>query len=97
MKRFSFLAVVVIALLSFNPAKAQVGVHIGMNFGQPVYYAPPRPVVVYPSRSYYYHPAPVYSYRRGPVYYRRPVHVYHYRNVPYHGQSHHHYYKHYRR
>jgi hypothetical protein len=67
MKRITFLAAFIIAIATFNTAKAQVGVHIGVNIGTPVrhYYAP-APV--------YYAPAPVY-YRPAPVYYRsaRPV------------------------
>lgn len=80
MKRITFLAVIV-ALFTINAAKAQVGVHVGLNIGtpppRPVYYAPAP--VVYTPAPVYYAPAPVAyygpRYHRG--YYRRPVYVRH--------------------
>ncbi|QQL50034.1 hypothetical protein [Mucilaginibacter ginkgonis] len=84
MKRITFLALTAI-LLSVGAAKAQVGVHVGLNFGTPVYHRPYyRPVVVAPA-PVYYEPAyrPVYGgYYRRPVYvrtryYSRPAVVYH--------------------
>lgn len=89
MKRITFLATFIIALMSFGAAKAQVSAHIGINIGQPRYYAQPvyyapRPVYYEPRTVYYREPQrvvvvnrPVYrrSYRN--VYYRRPVVVRH--------------------
>lgn len=73
MKKITFLAALIVSLMSFSAAKAQVSAHIGVNIGSPGYYAPsyyePRRVVVVER-------APVYRY---PVrsYYRRPVVVEH--------------------
>jgi len=73
MKRITFLAVIV-ALFTINAAKAQVRVHVGLNVGAPVYYAPappvyqPAPVVYEEAPAVYYGP----RYHR---YYRRPVYV----------------------
>jgi hypothetical protein len=89
MKRITFLAAFIVALMSFG-AKAQVAARVGVNFGRPVYYAPPqrrvvvverpprrfyrsRPVVV--RRGYYAPPRPVVVQR----YYHRPHRAYGYR------------------
>ncbi len=61
MKRITFLAAFILAIATFSTAKAQVGVHIGVNVGAPVrhYYAPapayyaPAPVYYAPRRAYY--------------------------------------------
>jgi hypothetical protein len=80
MKRITFLAVIV-ALFAINAAKAQVRVHVGLNVGTPVYYAPAPPVyapapVVYQPAPVVYEPAPVVYYgSRYHRYYRRPVYV----------------------
>lgn len=81
MKRITFLAIIV-ALFTINAAKAQVRVHVGLNLGAPVYYAPAPPVYCAPPPPVY-QPAPV-VYESAPVvyygpryhrYYRRPVFV----------------------
>ena len=84
MKRMIFSAAIIIAVLSVNAAKAQVGVHIGFRFGTP-YYAYPRRVIlvnpdyqepvyssplVYYQEPVYYNPAPV-NYGPGRVYYQQ--------------------------
>ncbi|WP_345955333.1 hypothetical protein [Mucilaginibacter sp. PAMB04168] len=75
MKRITFLAAFIVTLITFGTAKAQVSGHIGINFGQPAYYAPaPRVVVVDRGPVYDY---PVRSYYRRPVVVRRPVIVHH--------------------
>jgi hypothetical protein len=88
MKKITFFAAFIVALVSFSSAKAQVRAHIGVNIGgpayyeRPVYYEPQRVVVVdrgpvyhYPARNYYYHRRPVVV-RRG-YYSHRPVVVHH--------------------
>lgn len=76
MKRLTFLAVLIVALFTINSAKAQVGIHVGLNFGTPYYYHPhyyrPQPVIVAPAapvvyNEYGYYQRPVVA----PVYYRR--------------------------
>lgn len=74
MKRITFLAVIV-AFLSVSAAKAQVGVHVGLNFRTP-YYAP-RHVVYVNQGPAYYPPAPVYEdapYDGYGYYHRRYLH-----------------------
>lgn len=74
MKRISFLVVLIAGFFSFNAAKAQVGVHIGVNLGAPAYYAPappPPPVCYEPDRVVVVHRRPVYYRPYG--YYNRPV------------------------
>ena len=75
MKRMIFSTAIIVAILSVNAAKAQVGVHIGFRFGTP-YYGYPRHVVlvnanyqepIYSSPSVYYQ-EPVYN-NPGPVIY----------------------------
>lgn len=70
MKRITFLAIIA-ALFTINAAKAQVGVHVGFNFGTPYYHHQYPRRVVYTEPAYY---APAYA---APVYYnsyyRRPV------------------------
>jgi hypothetical protein len=74
MKRISILAVLFVALFSLQSAKAQVGVHVGLNMGSPGYYAPAPPPVYYgPERVVVVHHGPGYYGPRG--YYRRPVFV----------------------
>ena len=67
MKRLTFLAIIA-ALFSVNAAKAQVGVHVGLNFGTPYYHNYQRRVV-YAQPAYYPPAYPVYddSYNRRPV------------------------------
>lgn len=67
MKRLAFVAILIASLFGLNSAKAQVGVHVGLNFGTP-YYAHPRPVYVEPA------PAPVYY--SEPAYYPAYHHYY---------------------
>jgi len=71
MKRITFLAALIVSLMSFSAAKAQVSGHIGINIGSPGYYG--GPVYREPSRVVVVE-RPVY--RRYPVrevYYDRPV------------------------
>jgi len=95
MKRITFLAALIVSLMSFSAAKAQVSGHIGINIGSPGYYSgpvyrEPRRVVVverpvyrrYPVREVYYN-RPVVV-RRDYGYYG-PRRVVHYRN---HGRGH---------
>ncbi|WP_462265436.1 hypothetical protein [Mucilaginibacter sp.] len=102
MKRFKILAVVIITFFTINAAKAQVGVHVGLNFGAPYHrvYAPApppvydgyyRPGYYAPVRGYYaprmaYAPRVVYGRR----YYATPGRYY--RPFPHRG-----YYRPYRR
>jgi len=81
MKRITFLAALIVALMSFG-AKAQVSARVGVNIGRPAYYAPPqRRVVVVerPPRRYYRRPVVV---RRGYYGPRRPVVVQRYYHRP---------------
>jgi hypothetical protein len=93
MKKITFLAAFIVALVSFNSAKAQVRAHIGINIGQPAYYDRPvyydRPAYYAPQRVVVVERRPVYGYpgrnyyRRGPVmsrrgyYSQRPVIMHH--------------------
>ena len=88
MKRITFLATLIVSLMSFGSAKAQVSGHIGINIGSPGYYGgpvyrEPRRVVVverpvyrrYPVREVYYDRPVVVRrgyYRQGPVFYGHP-------------------------
>lgn len=88
MKRITFLAALIVSLMSFSAAKAQVSGHIGINIGSPGYYGgpvyrEPRRVVVverpvyrrYPVREVYYNRPVVVRrgyYRSGPVFYGHP-------------------------
>ncbi len=93
MKRIKIFAAIVVTFLTINAAKAQVGVHVGLNFGAP-YHRVYAPAYGYYGPRYYA-PAPVYygpryyGYR-GPAYY--PVHAYYGR--PWHRGG---YYRPYRR
>ncbi|WP_342645663.1 hypothetical protein [Mucilaginibacter sp. CSA2-8R] len=79
MKRITFLAAFIVALMSFG-AKAQVYGHVGVNIGRPAYYAPPqrRVVVVERQPRRYYHRRQVVV-RRGYYGPRRPVVIQRYR------------------
>jgi hypothetical protein len=91
MKRITFLAVIV-ALFTINAAKAQVGVHVGLNIGTPYYphrhvvYYQPAPAPVYYEQAPVYYNAPAYGYG----YYRRPVYVHrgYYGHAVYHNRYH---------
>jgi hypothetical protein len=88
MKRITFLAALIVSLMSFSAAKAQVTGHIGINIGSPGYYGgpvyrEPRRVVVverpvyrrYPVREVYYDRPVVVRrgyYRPGPRFYGHP-------------------------
>jgi hypothetical protein len=73
MKKIKIFAAVIITFLTINAAKAQVGVHVGLNFGSPYpyhrVYAPAPVYGGYYGRPHYYHPEPVYyGYRPRVVY-----------------------------
>jgi hypothetical protein len=101
MKRITFLALIIVAMFGVSSAKAQVGVHLGVNIGNPYpYYEPGRTVIVherpayYPVRRGYYHRPVVYrSYGRPVIvdrryYGPRPMHGYYHPNYSRHGYSH---------
>lgn len=73
MKRITFFAAFIVSLVAFNTnkASAQVRAHIGINIGQPAYYAPAPRVVVVDQPVVYHRPAYYAPVRR--VYYSRPV------------------------
>lgn len=69
MKKLLFLSALITASLSFNAAKAQIGVHLNVNLG-------PRPVYVEPAPvddDYYYLPD-------ADAYYSVPEQAYYYQN-----------------
>ncbi|QJD94533.1 hypothetical protein HH214_00920 [Mucilaginibacter robiniae] len=82
MKRITFLAVLVVALFTINSAKAQVGVHVGLNFGTPYYYHPhyyrPQPVIVAPPAPVVYNEYGYYARPAAPVYYRHAYYARHF-------------------
>jgi hypothetical protein len=69
MKRILFLSALIAGSLSFNAAKAQIGVHLNVNLGPRPVYVAPAPVV----DDYYYLPD-------AEAYYSVPEHVYYYQN-----------------
>ena len=75
MKRITFFAAFIVAILAFNTnsAKAQVSAHIGINIGRPAYYAPAREVVVVDRPVYHRRPVVVYHEPVRHVYYGRPA------------------------
>ncbi len=91
MKRITFLAIIA-ALFTINAAKAQVGVHVGLNFGTPYYHHYHARPVAYAQPAYYPPAYPVYpTYYNS--YYRRPVYsdrgYYGPRRVAYHADFYH--------
>ncbi|MVN22937.1 hypothetical protein [Mucilaginibacter arboris] len=69
MKKLLFLSALIAGSLSFNAAKAQIGVHLNVNLGPRPVYVEPAPVV----NDYYYLPD-------AEAYYSVPEHVYYYQN-----------------
>jgi len=67
MKKLLFLSALIAGSLSFNAAKAQIGVHLNVNLGPRPVYVEPAPVV----DNYYYLPD-------AEAYYSVPEHVYYY-------------------
>ncbi len=93
MKRIKIFAAILITFLTISAAKAQVGVHVGLNFGTPYYHHVYAPAYGYGYGPRYYHPVPAYGYGYyGPHYYA-PAPVVVYRQPYYRGG----YYRHYRR
>lgn len=69
MKKLFILSALIVGSLSFQAAKAQIGVHLNVNLGaRPVYVPAPQPVM---SDEYYYLPD-------AEAYYSVPQHVYYY-------------------
>ncbi|GAB2692231.1 hypothetical protein GCM10027037_14490 [Mucilaginibacter koreensis] len=95
MKKIKIFAAVIITFLTINAAKAQVGVHVGLNFGTPYPYHrvyAPAPVYGGYYGPRYYPPAPVYYGPRvvyGPRRYYRPVPVERYYGRPYYRGGYH--------
>ncbi|MGI4021098.1 MAG: hypothetical protein ACRYFA_06300 [Janthinobacterium lividum] len=69
MKKILFLSALIAGSLSFNAAKAQIGVHLNVNLGPRPVYVEPAPVV----DDYYYLPD-------AEAYYSVPEQVYYYEN-----------------
>lgn len=69
MKKLLFLSALIAGSLSFNAAKAQIGVHLNVNLGPRPVYVEPAPVV----DDYYYLPD-------AEAYYSVPERVYYYQN-----------------
>jgi hypothetical protein len=69
MKKILFLSALIAGSLSFNAAKAQVGVHLNVNLGSRPVYVAPAPIV----DNYYYLPD-------AEAYYSVPERVYYYQN-----------------
>lgn len=71
MKKLLFLSALIAGSLSFNAAKAQIGVHLNVNLGPRPVYVAPAPVM---NNDYYYLPD-------AEAYYSVPEHVYYYQNA----------------
>ncbi len=70
MKKLFLLSALIVGSLSFNIAKAQIGIHVNLNLGPRPVYVEPAPVV---NDDYYYLPD-------AEAYYSVPEHVYYYQN-----------------
>ncbi len=69
MKKLLFFSALIAGSLSFNLAKAQIGIHLNVNLGARPVYVAPAPV----ADDYYYLPD-------AEAYYSVPEHVYYYQN-----------------